>query len=59
MRKGAMRMDQRQKRLIAVVLCIIGIVGTLMAMKDSSAVRTREPAGQMETAVPEQSSGKT
>lgn len=35
-------MDKNQKRMIAIVLCIIGIVGTLMAGKDASAQRTRE-----------------
>lgn len=35
-------MDKNQKRMIAIVLCIIGIVGTLMAGKDASAQRARE-----------------
>lgn len=37
-------MDKNQKRMIAIVLCIIGIVGTLMAGKDASAQRARESA---------------
>lgn len=36
-------MEKNQKRMIAVVLCIIGIVGTLMAVKDAGNSRS---AGQ-------------
>lgn len=51
-------MSKEQKRLAAVFLCIIGIVGTLMAMKDrqaaaqaqtetaSAAVATEAPAAK-------------
>ena len=40
-------MEKNQKRLIAVVLCIIGIVGTIMAGKDAAA-RQAETGGQTE-----------
>lgn len=38
-------MEKNQKRLIAIVLCIIGIVGTIMAGKDAAAKKA-DQSGQ-------------
>lgn len=40
-------MSKEQKRLAAVALCIMGIMGTLMAMKDRSPIIAGETPAQM------------
>lgn len=50
-------MDKNQKRLVAIVLCIIGIVGTIMAGKDAAARQAGETAGQSQTVQTETGQG--
>ena len=42
-------MSKEQKRLAAIILCIMGIVGSLMAMKDRS-IQTAEVSQEEKSA---------